>query len=55
MPQTSLGYRYATGQGVPHDDSEAVKWFRLPADQGDAETQDNLRLMYRDGQCVPQN
>ena len=29
-----LGVRYATGQGVPQDDAEAVRWYRLSADQG---------------------
>ena len=29
--QNSLGFMYHTGRGVPEDDAEAVKWFRLAA------------------------
>lgn len=32
--QTLVGLMYATGRGVPQDDKEAVKWYRLSADQG---------------------
>ena len=46
---------YAEGQGVPQDYAEAVKWFRLAADQGNATAQYNLGLMYDKGQGVPQN
>jgi len=31
--QLELGLMYADGQGVPRDYKEAVKWFRLAADQ----------------------
>ena len=34
--QFSLGNIYRTGEGVPQDYGEAVKWFRLAADQGNA-------------------
>ena len=37
---------YANGEGVPEDHAEAVRWFRLAAEQGDAEAQYNLGLMY---------
>jgi uncharacterized protein len=43
------------GQGVPQDYNEAVKWFRLSAEQGDAEAQYNLGWMYYEGQGVPQD
>ena len=46
---------YYKGQGVPQDDAEAVKWYRLAADQGDAKAQYNLGNMYRKGQGVPQD
>ena len=46
---------YANGQGVPQDNVQAVKWYRLAADQGNARAQDNLGLMYANGQGVPQN
>ena len=32
--QYNLGVMYRNGQGVPHDDAEAVKWYRLAAEQG---------------------
>ncbi len=35
--QFNLGYMYHKGEGVPQDDAEAVKWFRMSADQGYAE------------------
>ncbi len=46
---------YDLGQGVPRDDAEAARWYRLAADQGDAEAQKNLGLMYHLGQGVPQD
>jgi hypothetical protein len=46
---------YDTGRGVPQDDAEAVRWYRLAADQGHATAQANLGVMYADGQGVPQD
>ena len=37
---------YASGEGVPEDDAEAVRWYRLAADQGHADAQYNLGWMY---------
>ncbi|HIE87808.1 MAG TPA: sel1 repeat family protein, partial [Gammaproteobacteria bacterium] len=31
--QYLLGLMYANGRGVPQDDKEAVRWYRLAADQ----------------------
>ena len=45
---------YATGEGVPQDDAEAVRWFRLAAEQGDARAQFNLGVRYDTGEGVPQ-
>src|SRR5262249_766171 len=53
--QYNLGIMYREGQGVPRDDTEAAKWFRLAAEQGDAKAQHNLGNMYRVGQGVPQD
>jgi len=36
---------YADGEGVPENDAEAVKGYRLAAEQGDASAQSNLRGM----------
>ena len=44
--QVKLGVMYATGQGIPRDDAEALKWFRLAATQGNAEAQVYLGFMY---------
>ncbi len=41
--------------GVPQDYAEAVKWFRLAADQGDAFAHNNLGAMYEYGQGVLQD
>ena len=43
--QTVLGLMYADGEGVPENDAEAVKGYRLAAEQGDASAQSNLRGM----------
>ena len=34
--QDNLGLMYAKGEGVPQNNAEAVKWFRLAAVQGNA-------------------
>jgi soluble lytic murein transglycosylase-like protein len=36
MAQYQLGWMYANGRGVKHDDAQAAAWFRLAAAQGDA-------------------
>ena len=43
------------GEGVPQDYAEAVKWYRLAAEQGDAASQFNLGLKYGKGEGVPQD
>jgi TPR repeat protein len=40
---------------VPQDYKEAVKWYRLAAEQGNADGQTNLGVMYANGQGVPQD
>ena len=46
---------YDTGDGVPENDAEAVKWYRLAAEQGNTNGQLNLGVMYANGEGVPQN
>ena len=46
---------YHTGQGVIQDYKEAVKWYRLSADQGYALAQNNLGLMYASSRGVLQD
>ena len=43
---------YANGEGVLKDEAEAVRWYRLAAEQGDAAAQFNLGLMYANGEGV---
>ena len=53
--QCALGYMYLTGEGVPQDFAEGVRWFRLAAEQGHALAQCVLGAMYYFGAGVPQN
>jgi TPR repeat protein len=46
---------YANGKGVPQDYVEAVNWYGLAANQGDAVGQSNLGLMYANGKGAPQD
>ncbi len=53
--QSLLGLKYARGVGVPEDDVEAVRWYRLAAEQGHAEAQWLLGTMYGHGDGVPED
>ena len=53
--QYSMGWMYDTGDGVPKDYAEAVKWYRKAAEQGHAVAQFNLGVMYADGEGVPKD
>jgi TPR repeat protein len=53
--QFNRGNMYRTGEGVPQDDVEAVKWWSKAAEQGYASAQFNLGDMYRTGEGVPQD
>ena len=55
LPSTNLGVMYRQGTGVPQDYKTAVKWYRLAAEQGNADAQSNLGTMYDNGQGVPQD
>jgi uncharacterized protein len=46
---------YKNGNGVVQDYAEAVKWYRLAAEQGDAQAQNNLGVTYESGQGVLQD
>jgi TPR repeat protein len=51
-----LGLMYQYGQGVTQSYQEAVKWYKLAADQGHASAQNNLGRIYANGgQGVSQN
>jgi TPR repeat protein len=47
-----LGLIYQLGEGVPKDYVEAVRWYRLAAEQGDPGAQVDLALVYERGQGV---
>jgi TPR repeat protein len=47
--QVSLGVKYSNGDGVPEDDAEAARRYRLAADQGLAEAVRLLRLAAEQG------
>ncbi|MFQ5672316.1 MAG: tetratricopeptide repeat protein, partial [Nitrospinales bacterium] len=53
--QNALGLMYELGLGVQKDYQQAVKWYRLAAEQGVAWAQFNLGLMYHEGQGVQQD
>ncbi|MBU6433918.1 MAG: sel1 repeat family protein, partial [Nitrospirae bacterium] len=53
--QHNLGLMHAKGEGVPRDFKEAVRWYRLAAEQGEARDQGNLGLMYAKGKGVLQD
>jgi TPR repeat protein len=53
--QFMLGTMYFNGEGVPKNDAEAVKWYRLAADRGYAIAQVSLGNMYGKGEGVPKN
>jgi TPR repeat protein len=42
----------AAGRGVPQSDAEAVKWFRIAADQGYAPAENDLGFLYAEGRGV---
>jgi hypothetical protein len=46
---------YDNGEGVPENDAEAVKWYRLAAEQGYVVAQFNLGFMYANGEGVAKN
>jgi TPR repeat protein len=53
--QTNLGFMYSTGRGVAQNFTEAVKWYRLAAEQGHAQGQNNLGSKYDKGEGVAQD
>ena len=55
VAQYNLGRYYLTGTGVPKDEREAAKWFRMAANQGVARAQYKLGVMYFYAQGVPQD
>ncbi|MDE5796611.1 MAG: sel1 repeat family protein, partial [Muribaculaceae bacterium] len=50
-----LGEMYYNGNGVERSDTEAVRWYRKAAKQGNADAQGNLGEMYEEGRGVKQS
>ena len=55
VAQFEVGVWYEFGRGVPQGDVEAVRWYRLAADQGIPEAQFNLGVKYAKGEGVLQD
>ena len=53
--QSSLGYIYEHGFGVPQDFKKAFEYYQLSASQGNSRGQNNLGCAYACGQGVKQN
>ena len=53
--QYHLGSMYYSGEGVPHDDEQAVQWFTKAAEQGHVDAQFILARMYKHGEGTPQD
>jgi TPR repeat protein/putative methionine-R-sulfoxide reductase with GAF domain len=53
--QNALGLRYATGDGVPLSEQDAVRWFTRAAEQGNVPAQSKLGSIYYSGRGVPQD
>lgn len=53
--QFSVGAAYATGDDVPQDYAEAVRWFSMAAEQGHVVSQATLGAYYWAGRGVPQD
>jgi len=47
MAQCALGELYQTGKGVKQDYAQAVHWYSKAAEQGHADAQNNLGVMYQ--------
>ena len=50
-----IGWKYYKGEGCTKDGAEALYWFRMAAEHGNAVGQFNLGLMYAKGEGVPKD
>ena len=47
--------KYYQGDGVPQDYKEAVRWWLMAAEEGDARAQYSLGICYKNGRGVEKN
>ena len=50
--QYKVGWNYFHGEGVPQDNKEALKWYRLAVEQGHAKAQGVLGFLYLTGNGI---
>ena len=56
LAQAQLAQMYHSGEGVvAQDGTEATKWYRLAAEQGDLDSQLALGMMHAEGELVAQD
>jgi TPR repeat protein len=55
IAQTNLGLMYSRGWGVPVNEAEAVKWYRMAANKEQPAAQNNLGIMYMAGKGGPKD
>ena len=53
--QVNLGLMYDLGEGVPENNTEAAKWYRLAGEQGHVSAQINLGVIYDSREGVTEN
>jgi TPR repeat protein len=53
--QVTVGTLYHNGLGVPQNDAEAERWFRLAAEKGNADAQYKLGDLYEAGRGISRN
>lgn len=53
--QCMLGYKYLDGDGVEKNIPEAVKWFKMAADNGDVYAAYTLGRTFHSGEGIPQD
>ena len=53
--QWQMAVRYHNGEGVPQDDTQAMKWFERAAEQGHLDAQSRLGAYYWAGRGAPED
>lgn len=53
--QYNIGTMYFYGKGVSQDYVEAMRWYRMAADQGDSSAQNHIGSLYRNGWGITQD